>query len=256
MVWTCNVWWRVGDGVRVCLSSEGIELSSVFGDLVIEVDDVVTFLDLCRELRKVRPIVGKLVNVYVEYDLPQWVSTHSAMARRVARLKKLLRILDEMYLKISVGNRGLLVSVGNLLQPVTARLREIVEVLEFFRDEVHRVRDRVHTFVYPALLSLFDVLRRPWRVVMTIEFERAYLVAEVYTDLRTEKVSIDLEIDTPKIMLSKRIDEKVLKYVVEKGATQLERLEILREMVRKIIARRARKRLEPIEEVPSTLWAR
>ena len=94
----------------------------------------------------------KLVDVVIS-DLVLLRGTHSAKDRCIARLRKLVRILEDTYVRPDVW----VTDVGSLLG--LDKLREYIEVLEAFRNEYHRVRDKVHELLYPHLRSELERIK-------------------------------------------------------------------------------------------------
>jgi len=151
----CTSCYLICGALCACLADTNSD-SSVLGSIVVEASDPATFYAAYRSLKELYPAVKGLVDAYKAYDLPQFVSSHRAMTRRIARLRKLLTILRGM--TIDVG--GCTTSYADLARPVTEFLSLMLRVLEYFRGMTHRARDPVHEFLYPVILQALDALTR------------------------------------------------------------------------------------------------
>jgi len=128
---------------------------------VIEVNDPQAFLSYIDFLNKWTQL-SKLIDIYIKYDLPQLVSTHNAMDRRVERLRKLIKLLRNSFIDIkSYEGTCYSVSLADLMYPIITELDEIVKLLEMYKNSIHRIRDRVHSYVYPYLRQLLEALMDP-----------------------------------------------------------------------------------------------
>ena len=94
----------------------------------------------------------RLADVVID-DLSMLRGTHSVKNRFIARLRKFLRLLKEVYVCYGVC----MDSVAYLLG--VDRLREYAEVLSAFRGDCHRVRDKVHELLYPHIRSELERLK-------------------------------------------------------------------------------------------------
>ena len=239
----CVVCDSIGDYVCVCLNSEEVFSSSVFGELLIEVGSFRDLVGLVRCLTKLKSVVSKLVDVIVEYDMSQFVSTHGAMSRRVARLRKLLRIIDSMCCEDTW-----IVSLGAILKPVTKRLENAIEILKHFDGYVHRDRDRVHTFMYPYIMQLLGILKDDWYVVLEIS-SNAYIMSRIGDG------EIVMEVDTRDMMFTEKMSDGEIEWVLRNASNALEELHALREILEKRIDRRRRKRRKPEVSIPHFMWS-
>jgi len=108
--------------------------------------------------------ISNLVEYYLDYDMPMFVYTHAAMSRRIERLKNLLYILGNENITESVyrGDSEDFVHCRSVfLDEILSRFRfnDIINVLKAYEDEIHRVRDKVHRFIYPILRSRLETLQ-------------------------------------------------------------------------------------------------
>lgn len=237
---------RIGEHACVCLSSEDFYSSSVFGRLLVEAGSFHDLVYMTKCLAKNKAIVSKLVDVVVEYDMSQFASTHSVMSRRVARLRKLLRIINSMWCE----DTGF-VSLGAILKPVTKRLENAIEILKHFDGYVHRDRDRVHTFIYPYIMQLLTTLKDEW--LMTLEVgHNSYVVSRIGDgDAR-----IEMEVITRDMMFSEEMSDGEIEWVLRNASNTLEELHALREILEKRIDRRRRKRRKPEVNIPHFMWSK
>ena len=200
---------------------------------------------LTKCLAKNKAIVSKLVDVVVEYDMSQFVSTHSVMSRRVARLRKLLRIIDSMWCEDVA-----FISLSAILKPVVKRLETAVEILEHFSNHVLRDRDRVHTFIYPYIMQLLTVLKDEWLVTLEVGYH-SYVVSRIGDgDAR-----IEMEVYTRDMMFSEKMSDGEIEWVLRNASNALEELHALREILEKRISRRRRKRRKPEVSIPHFMWS-
>ena len=234
MVEGCCSCYEVGEVLCVCMSGDIIDVN-VFGDLVVETSDPRAFYTLYKGLRKVVPVVESLVRVTKAYDMPQFISTHSCMDRRVARLMKLLKILDSLWLEVDTLYSGrYCVSFKQLARPAVEVLEHVLRVLEYFKGRYHRSRDRVHQYLYPVILSVLDTLRevkvvlKPWAAPLNVR----------YRYVATHE-GIELKIDTPHMFTSKRVTDREFEKLLSLPADQIMRT--LSEIVEKRLKRLKRK---------------
>ena len=163
----CLTGTAVYDSVTVCLDSEDVVRQSVHGNLLLETYYKDAFCDLYSSLYRIRRarVVDNLVDLFIEYDMAQFAATHSAMDRRLARLRKLLRILGSITFDVRTPSGVYSASLAKLFDPVTERIEKVLSILEFYRGKVHRDRDRVHEFLHPVIVSLLNVLKDDWYIV-------------------------------------------------------------------------------------------
>ena len=92
---------------------------------------------------------ANLVKLLLENDLKRYfLGTHNRMDRTLARLKKFMYIARQESAELPFTD---------LFRLVFRDLNNIIDILEYYKDDVHRVRDKVHELVYPVLR---DTLRR------------------------------------------------------------------------------------------------
>lgn len=87
-------------------------------------------------------------------DLGMLRGTHASKKRFIRRLRKLIYVLDSVFVDVGIG----WASLNSLLE--LNRLRKYVIILEAFEDNVHRIRDRVHALVYPHLRRELERIQR------------------------------------------------------------------------------------------------
>jgi hypothetical protein len=134
----------------------------------------------------------KLFKLYIEYDIEHcgFTGTHMNMDRRIARLKKLLRLLEEYHVSLpSWCGPCYSISFRELLYPLTEPLWELSIILSRFND-IHRIRDKIHEFIYPILrwrldsLMNFRIGLRDSRYKIIITCFHGKLDIELHTDNR------------------------------------------------------------------------
>lgn len=240
----CQIGYEALPRVEVCLSGETPSLSSVFGHLLIETHGLDRFAELYKCLTRIHPVVSRLVTIYEEYDLPQFTSTHNAMTRRVARLRKLVRILENL----TCEKDHYILAIGKVLRPVTDRLRRAIELLEFFKGEYHRDRDRVHEYTYPYILSLLETLKDDWVMVLHTytAIPRIELVARINTEPR-----IELEIETTTFMTTRELPLRAIEHLAKKHPDTYDQIQALHEIAEKIVRRKERKHVKPLDTIPT-----
>ena len=245
---TCLIGYEALPRVEVCLSGETPSLSSVFGHLLIETHGLDRFAELYKCLTRIHPVVSRLVTIYEEYDLPQFTSTHRAMTRRIIRLRKLVRILENL----ACEKDYYVLSVGKVLRPVTDRLRETIELLEFFKGEFHRDRDKVHQYTYPYILSLLETLKDDWVMVLRTytAIPRIELVARIGNEPR-----IELEIETQNLMTTKELPLRAIEHLARKHRNSHDQIRVLHEIAEKIMRRKERKYVKPLGTIPNKLFS-
>ena len=117
--------------------------------ITIEAKTPETFLALLDWLEGIyRKGYAQLFLFYLEYDMPQFVSTHNAMDRRLARLKKLINLFFHDLIRV---NNITYVPLKDILTREYETLRRIIMILDAFNNEIHRIRDKIHSFIYPIL---------------------------------------------------------------------------------------------------------
>jgi len=239
----CWSWSRVSEAIHVCDRIDIIE---------IDVDDVITLYDLYKCLCNVKPVVDRLVDLYLSYDMRMFISTHDAMTRRVQRLEKLLKIIGSISCDVREPYRDYDMStptpifLDRLLDPVISRIEDIITILKHFEEYVHRYRNKVHQFVYPVLRNLLGTLQNSWDVVLTTHHGgmKIMLVAEVGM-----KPRIYLKIESETTYISRDLCEKAVMYIIKRGKNRAERVEIVKEMGMKIYRRGklSRKKIVPTQ---------
>ena len=232
----CYGCYEVCEVLCVCLGGDIINFN-VFGDLIVETGDPRAFYTLYRGLRKVMPVVGSLVRLTKAYDMQQFISTHSCMDRRIARLRKLLRILDSISLEVDTLYSGrCYVTVKQLAKPVIEVLEDVLRVLQHFRGEYHRVRDRVHQYLYPIILTVLDSLGEGFKVVLKPWYSPLGVNVKY---VATHEGGIKLEIRTQYSFTSKGVSEAEFEKLIELPASQV--IPTFMNIVEKRIARLKRK---------------
>ena len=248
MMNACTIGYEVLPQTYACLSGEAPDISSVFGHLVIEVHNLENFIKLYKCLARIHPIVSLLITIYEEYDLPQFISSHNAMTRRIARLGKLTKILENM----ECGEEAPFTVAGKILRPITDRLRKIIDVLSFFKGEFHRDRDKVHQYVYPYLLTLLETLKDDWIMAFPTytAIPRVELVARIGSEPR-----IELEIETQNLMTTKELLLRVIEHLARKHRSPYDQIQVLHEIAEKIARRKERKYVKPLGTIPNKLFS-
>ncbi len=95
----------------------------------------------------------KLIDIIIE-DLALLRGTHAAKNRFIARLRKLVNLLEDTYVE---GTYTGFINVGDMLG--LTDIKEYIEVLNAFRSDYHRVRDKAHELVYPHLKSELERIK-------------------------------------------------------------------------------------------------
>ena len=109
-------------------------------------------------------------------DLAMLRGTHTRKNRVIARLKKFLRVVNEL------GFKG-------YYNEEASKLKEIIRVLEAVKDEFHRVRDPIHELIYPRLRDVLEEfmkakikyeLAEAWRrkAFLVLEYEYNPIIGE------------------------------------------------------------------------------
>jgi len=96
--------------------------------------------------------VCKLISLYEYYDMRNFVGSHLPMSRRVIRLNKLIYLLENIYVYTGIP-------YSEFFREEVLALKDIVDVLKFYEDEIHRIRDKVHRFVYTVIQHIFEEMR-------------------------------------------------------------------------------------------------
>jgi len=245
MVEECWSWTRASEAIHVCDRTDAVQ---------IDVDDVITLYDLYKCLCNTKPIVNRLIDLYLSYDMPMFISTHSAMTRRIQRLEKLLKIIGSISCDVRVpyGDYDMPTPVflDRLLEPFINRIRDIIIVLKHFKDHFHRDRDKVHQFVYPILRNLLDALNDTWYVVLNAQYSTVgiMLVGEVGMEPR-----ICLKIESETVYTTRDLSEKAVMHIMKKGKNRYERVEMVRDMGMKIYRRKKRNKGDEIA-IPQRFW--
>jgi len=236
-MYECWFWTRASEAIHVCDRTDAVE---------IYVDDVITLYDLYKCLCSVKPVVDRLIDLYLLYDMRMFISTHDAMTRRIQRLEKLLRIIGSISCEVREP-RGdydatVFVFLDKLLEPVISKIREIIVILKHFKGYFHRDRDKVHQFVYPVLRNLLDTLQRSWSVVLKTYHggERIMLVAEIGTEPRESRIR--LKISSERTYISRDLNEKAVMYIIKRGRNRSERVKMVEEIGMKIYRREHRRK--------------
>lgn len=242
----CVTGYGIGDYGTVCLTTENELGSSIHGELMIETSDPIYFYKLYKCMKKYKRSLETLVDIYLEYDVPQFISSHTGMTRRVQRLRKLLRILDEITCPDTY-----VVKMSDILRPVVERLRPITDTLLLFKDSVHRLRDKVYTYTLPAIQQLLEIIKDTWIIVLPIEHGTgAELVAEIGDEPR-----IYITVERPDMMRSRELPEKAIERIIRKSRNKFDRCHELRIIAEKIY-KRTRKKYEqkPLDYIPRWLF--
>jgi len=230
----CWSWSRVSESIHVCDRTDVIE---------IEVDDVVTLYDLCKCLRDVKPVVDRLVGLYLSYDMARFISTHDAMTRRVRRLEKLLRVVGSITCKVREPHGdyevGVPVSLDRLLAPAIERVRDVIAILKHFEGYEHRRRDKVHQFVYPVLANALNTLKNSWHVAFITQYGVVGIELSAWIGGKTE---IYLEVASEGASITRGVSEEAVMHIIRRGKDRYERTELVKEMGIKVYRRRLRNR--------------
>ena len=124
-------------------------------EIVIRFYRLDDFYAFCHWMENRWVRIKNLLMFYLEYDLPRFVSTHASMDRRIARLKKLLKILENENITpwIDIGDNYFLNNSTIFFRKILDHLdfSDILSILDAYRNEFHRVRDKVHQYLYPIL---------------------------------------------------------------------------------------------------------
>jgi len=115
------------------------------GDIVVQSPK--KYLDLVKWFKENHRRLSSLVNIIIDYDLPMLTGTHSMMSRRIARLKKFIKILEFICVRADLS----MILLHNLFTIEYEALKEIVDALKLVEEETHRPRDWVHQLIYPYL---------------------------------------------------------------------------------------------------------
>lgn len=164
---------RVSRYTSFCDGAFNVIFEGFGGNVVVRAYSIEDFYGLYGEVKKAFPFIMRMVGLYALYDLQSFVSTHHAMNRRIARLNKLLRILDKTYLEFG-GSRWCVVPYSRVVEPLYTILKNIVLALEHVRGSVHRFRDKVHEFVFPVLQTVLELLMSPPRIVFPVGYYSEY----------------------------------------------------------------------------------
>ena len=206
----CRVAFTINDAVSVCC--EDITVDFNVHSWRVEVRDPRAFIELYFEVKRVMPLIRSLIGLYAMYDLPQWVSTHNAMTRRLVRLKSLKRLLSSIIVEHhDVNGRGYCLSFSDLAKPLINALDAIIEVLEGFKDEVHRYRDRAHRFVYPILRSVFEALREGPEL-----HYKAWITEYPSLVFTADKYGVEMRLRAPKKWISQHLSDEEAKALFDK----------------------------------------
>jgi len=206
----CGVAFRVNDVVSVCCEDIAVDFNVY--SWCVEVRDPRSFIELYFEVKRVMPLIRGLIDLYVMYDLPQWVSTHNAMTRRLVRLKSLKRLLSSIDVEYhDVNGRGYYLSFSDLAKPLINALDTIIEVLESFKDEWHRYRDRAHRFVYPILRRVFEALREGPEL-----YYKAWITAYPSLTFTADKHGVEMRLKAPKKWISRYLSDEEAKALFDK----------------------------------------
>jgi hypothetical protein len=140
---------NVSDNIIIVLESRRLSNLSV-GDIIVR--DIRLYRGLIKWFKENHHRLSSFINILIKYDLPLLVYTHNAMDRRIARLKKFLRILKYKTVYVEWTN----ISLRKVFEIEYNALREIIDSMELVREDFHRPRDWVHQLIYPYLLSTLE----------------------------------------------------------------------------------------------------
>ena len=156
-------------------------------ELEIRVGEPIHFVPVAEAVMRLVSRIEPLVSTYTLYDIAMngVIGTHDNMHRRLARLRKLHRIV------VAMGDYKdrYWIDADDVFAPVLDLLGLVIDAMESFRNSVRRVRDRVHEFVYPLLRRSLDVLVRPV-VVYAMESDdgtSVWITATPYATYRKPK---------------------------------------------------------------------
>ncbi|WFO75588.1 hypothetical protein J4526_01490 [Desulfurococcaceae archaeon MEX13E-LK6-19] len=162
---------------------------------VVEVHNPEIMLDLIEWFSKEYIKFAALVKILIENDLQYLVGTHSAMDRTLARLKKFHRILKQLSIPLKNHGIGCGIGLDKLFIYITRDLETALNALEFFKDDIHRIRDRAHELIYPYLrralerLLEVEIIYMPYRDTWRQCGDERYIVCE----FRANRLDNELE---------------------------------------------------------------
>lgn len=147
---------------------------------------------------------------------------HVTEDRVIARLKKFLRLLRSIYVIPGEEWYWPYMSLYDIFQPQAYEIERAIKALEFFRGEVHRVRDRGHELVYPhlsrALSGLLEKrmmfeLADDTTIECTAIFRKYELKTDIYCSIEKRKNCLlertwSIPVDGVKEILNKRIERR------------------------------------------------
>ena len=159
--------------------------------------------------------VKSLVDVIIS-DLAMLRGTHSVKDRFIARLKKFLRLLDDVCVKVGFMTY---VCLSELLD--VELLRRYASILEAFKGEYHRVRNKVHELLYPHLHAELERLKEVKLWFSTDGWGRYALLFKFDGDKDVEVYIRDMAIPKKYISLGEAVT--ILKKIVERKERHRER---------------------------------
>jgi len=164
-----------------------------------------------------------LLTSYFIEEVRERPTTHYTHDRFIARLNKLSKILDEIYI---LKHTDIEIRPIFLFSRQTKNLKNFVTILTAYKDEVKRKRLAILEFIYPFLyktLSEVLSLRVLWYLKGTY-YNRAYIEYEIYCNEYTHEVRewIHYHISTKRGYYTKSISFPVFENIVKKAIERKE----------------------------------
>ncbi len=152
--------------------------------------------------------IAMMVALLVRHDAGYSRGTHSAMNRYVARLAKLIRVLEGSTLTLE-GRGYHIISFLDMFPKAKSELKAALTVLTRYRDSYHRVRDRVHELMYPIIRRALEDLMAITIVHRVDEgyHRKVFLVhkAEANPYTLEYRVETELQMDIPRRLVFERL---------------------------------------------------
>ena len=202
-------------------------------------DDRVDFLDYCIEhgpleeeryysvsdgffdkflrfITKYYPLIYKLTDIMIR-DLEGLRGTHSWKNRTIARLKKFIRVMENI-----TGWMGAWpVSLYELYKEDLDELQDIIKAMESVKDNFHSVRDPVHELFYPYIMRILKHMP---------EIEIRYYPQKncgdsIYYVVNIDKDQVEVKrvIKTKHTTLYKKVSINEIKSIIEKHSERRRR---------------------------------